>query len=160
MFELEYMKVYTGAALNNALKYGDQRNEIVRALANRFEFRARVNKPTRPAKWAGRNAWNDYRFKEERYLRYSQSVANSDKYVLDSNANYIITRNKGIVWLNYRSKKTVSMYSSDLLREPWKFVGYTIQETGLLLVLNNGRMYAVNMTTQEILPWSDREDGQ
>lgn len=153
MFELQYMVVYTGAEVSNALRYGSNTNEIVRSLANRFEFMQRVPKPVKPSKMANRRAWDEYRFQEEKYRRYRQSVDGSDKFVVDLGAKYVITHHKGVVWLNYRTNKEVSLYDSDLRRNPFQYVGHYIKETKKLIVLQCGRLYVVDFETDEIEPW-------
>lgn len=153
MFELEFMKVYSGTEIANAIKY-NQGEDIERYLGSKYEFRQRVDKPQRPGKWASRNTWANYNYNLEKYNCYQASLSDAYKFVLDSQRSYVITSNGHKIWLNYRTKKEISIYSPELQLSLSKYIGYYIPEISALLISHQWKFYTVNFETKEIKPWT------
>lgn len=153
MFDLEFLRIYTGAEIANAIRY-NQSNDIECYIASKYDFKQRVERPKRPGKWAARNAWNEYNYQLEKYNCYIRSVDATDKFVLDLSRDYVITKNGGKIWLNYRTKKEVSLCNPELTLNPQNYVGYYIPERYSILVRHSWKLYLVNFYEQTITPWT------
>lgn len=153
MFELEYLKIYSGAEISHVLRYASESNEIARYLSSRFDFKKRVNAPQRPGKMATRAMREDYQYELQKYHLYVRSVNESGKFVLDIGRQYVITRNKGTIWLNYKTSKEVSVASYGFFDDMFKSVGCTIKETGELLIIHDRKYYTVNFDEETIRLW-------